>query len=291
MKKFKHGFLVFLILILSFGVIYASQDDYVIDNQTFPNFRADLNNNLEAIATNNSGTMEPTTTFPFMLWADTTAGVMKQRNAADTAFIDIWNLSTGIPVNLPAAIATGTVSTFAGTTAPTDWVLADGSSLDSVSDTTLTNLFSLIGTTYGGTGAANFNVPDLRGRAVIGLDNLGGTPANRIVNANADSLGGAAGSETVTLTTLQLSAHTHTGPSHNHTIAHTHNYDSRPPTITGSAGGASGVNCCNTTTLITAGTNTPNSGSGGTAATGSAGSSSAHNVDQPWLAMTIIIKK
>ena len=71
------------------------QEDYDIANQTFPLFRTDLNKNLGAIATNNSGATEPAITFPYMLWADTTAGLMKQRNAANDAWIEVWSLVTG----------------------------------------------------------------------------------------------------------------------------------------------------------------------------------------------------
>ncbi len=69
------------------------QGDYDVANQTFPAFRADMNNNFQSTATNNSGATEPTVTFPFMWWADTTTGLLKQRNAADSAFITIGTLS------------------------------------------------------------------------------------------------------------------------------------------------------------------------------------------------------
>ena len=42
-----------------------AQHDYNIANQTGANFRADLNNALNAIATNNSGDHEPSTTFAY----------------------------------------------------------------------------------------------------------------------------------------------------------------------------------------------------------------------------------
>ncbi len=57
-------------------------------------------------------------------------------------------------------------------------------------------LFAAIGTVGGvGDGYSTFNIPDTRGRDLIGLDNMGGTSANRVTNAQADILGGAAGSE------------------------------------------------------------------------------------------------
>lgn len=71
-------------------------------------------------------------------------------------------------------------------------------------DPTLQRLYNAIGTTYGGTGATDFCVPDMRGRAIVGLDNMGGSSANRIANAQADSLGGVMGAETHTLAVGEL---------------------------------------------------------------------------------------
>lgn len=57
-------------------------------------------------------------------------------------------------------------------------------------------LFAEAGTIGGvGDGSTTFNVPDLRGRKIIGLDNQGGASANRVTAATADALGGAAGGE------------------------------------------------------------------------------------------------
>ena len=69
-----------------------AQHDYVIDNSTGANVRADINNALQAIVTINSGSSAPSATFPFMLFADSSAGTMKIRNAADNAFIELFQL-------------------------------------------------------------------------------------------------------------------------------------------------------------------------------------------------------
>jgi len=60
---------------------------------------------------------------------------------------------------------------YAGTTLPQGWLRCDGSSVDAG---TYPALFAAIGTTYGGNGAPNFNLPDLRGRAIFGI----GSPGN-----------------------------------------------------------------------------------------------------------------
>lgn len=77
-----------------------------------------------------------------------------------------------------------------------------------VSRATYANLFAEIGTTYGsGDGATTFNVPDLRGRTIFGLDNMGGSDAGRIGLAN--TLGTTGGSNTISTNML---------PSHDHSF-------------------------------------------------------------------------
>ena len=66
--------------------------DYVIANGTGAAVRSDLNNALAAIVSNNSSATEPTTTYAYMWWADTTAGQLKLRNAADNAWVTIQEL-------------------------------------------------------------------------------------------------------------------------------------------------------------------------------------------------------
>ena len=73
-----------------------AQHDYNIANQSGAAFRADLNNALSAIVSINSGATAPASTFAYMLWVDTTSGLLKQRDASNTAWITIGTLgSTG----------------------------------------------------------------------------------------------------------------------------------------------------------------------------------------------------
>ena len=69
-----------------------AQHDYNIANQSGASFRQDLNNALSAIVSLNSGAAAPSTTFAYQLWADTTAGVLKIRNAANNAWITLAEL-------------------------------------------------------------------------------------------------------------------------------------------------------------------------------------------------------
>lgn len=63
------------------------QHDYVINNQSAPAARADINAVLQAIATTNSGATAPVNTFANQLWYDTAANQLKKRNEADSAWL------------------------------------------------------------------------------------------------------------------------------------------------------------------------------------------------------------
>jgi len=61
--------------------------DYNIANQIGSEFRADLNNALLAIVTNNSNASSPSTTFARQIWIDTSTNTLKIRNAANDAWV------------------------------------------------------------------------------------------------------------------------------------------------------------------------------------------------------------
>lgn len=69
-----------------------STHDYVIDNQSAPAFRADLNNVLAAIASQNSSGVAPTVTFANMVWYDTTNNQIKKRNESNSAWITLGTI-------------------------------------------------------------------------------------------------------------------------------------------------------------------------------------------------------
>lgn len=72
-----------------------SQHDYNIADALFPAFRTDLNNALLAAQSNNSGATEPASMAAYMWWVDTTTGLLKQRNAANSAWVTMATLATG----------------------------------------------------------------------------------------------------------------------------------------------------------------------------------------------------
>ena len=71
-----------------------AQHDYIIANQSGAAFRADLNNGLAAIVSQNSGAAQPSTTYAYQWWADTTTGLLKIRNAANNAWITVGTLGS-----------------------------------------------------------------------------------------------------------------------------------------------------------------------------------------------------
>ena len=89
--------------------------DYVIANQNGANTRSDLNNALSAIVSNNSSATEPSTTYAYMWWADTATDTLKQRNAADSAWISILTLSTAAPLGtLSSSLLSGALPAIDG---------------------------------------------------------------------------------------------------------------------------------------------------------------------------------
>jgi microcystin-dependent protein len=106
----------------------------------------------------------------------------------------------------------GTVNPYAGSSAPPGWLFCYGQTLDSTTNPEYADLFTAIGTTYGGSGASSFIVPDLRGRLAAGLDNMGGSAANRLTSSvlsASNTLGAAGGAQTHTLAAGEMPSHAH----------------------------------------------------------------------------------
>jgi microcystin-dependent protein len=110
--------------------------------------------------------------------------------------------------NLAWSIPIGAMLDYTGATAPnSQFVLPFG---QAISRTTYATYFSLVGATYGsGDGSTTFNVPDLRGRAVFGKDDMGGSAASRITidtfsSGGGTNLGSAGGAQAVTIAQTNL---------------------------------------------------------------------------------------
>lgn len=152
--------------------------DYVIDNQSAPAFRSDLNNALLAIVSQNSNATAPATTYANMIWYDTTNNQIKKRNEANSAWITLGTVDESTGRFTPTGSSdTGAVTFFATSTAPAGWLKANGAL---VSRTTYAALFSVIGTTFGvGDGSTTFALPDLRGEFPRGWDDGRGVDSGR----------------------------------------------------------------------------------------------------------------
>ena len=70
-----------------------AQHDYVIDNQTFPATRTDINNVLQAIVSANSGGTQPSTMYAYQLWYDSGINILKIRNADNDAWISLFTFN------------------------------------------------------------------------------------------------------------------------------------------------------------------------------------------------------
>jgi microcystin-dependent protein len=208
----------------------------------------------------------------------------------------------------------GGLMDYAGSSAPTGWLLCYGQSLLRAD---YAALFTAIGTTYGAADGTHFNVPDARGRVAAGKDDMGGSAAGRLANGVSGSvsgttLGGAGGTESHTLTSAESAAHTHSvigttgteSATHTHTATDAGHTHVLPGTISGvltegtvSAGGSATVadaidNLSNYSTAsgtasISVGTQSANHTHSFSVTSGSSGSGGAHNNVQP----TIIFNK
>lgn len=189
----------------------------------------------------------------------------------------------------PYSIPVGGVLPYTGTSAPnSSFILPFG---QAISRTTYSTYFSLVSTTFGsGDGSTTFNVPDLRGRVIAGLDNMGGSAASRLTSSyfggTATNLGATGGSESHTLTTAQLASHSHnnslTDPGHGHNLTNGRQASFQAgssavaPRLDGGAADGS-VTAASAMTGISI-TNA------------SAGSGSAHNNTQPTMVLGLILR-
>lgn len=95
---------------------------------------------------------------------------------------------------------TGIVQMYTGSTAPTGWLLCDGSL---VNKTAYAALYTLLGSTYGVETVSQFYLPDMRGRSPLGVGAGSGLSAR--------ALGGSGGAETHTLSISEMPSHNHGG--------------------------------------------------------------------------------
>jgi microcystin-dependent protein len=165
------------------------------------------------------------------------------------------------------AMPTGVILPFVGTVAPAGFVLCDGGAHPRTGDYAL--LFATIGDTYGsGDGSTTFNVPDLRGRFLVGA----GKNASPALT-NRGPLGATGGEEAHTLTAAESGVPAHTHPYGTGTVA----FQQSVAVLAVSSG-----------TFVPATGSVANAGDIG--ANGAANAAAAHNTLPPYVAVSWIIK-
>ena len=227
--------------------------------------------------------------------SSSTAGLLKQLSGNTTDYVNGTNACSNLITTLAGLLVpTGSVLEFAGSAAPTGFLLCDGTLRNR---TTYAALFAVIGTTYGiGDGSTTFGVPDKRGRVAIGA----GTGTGLTLR----TLGVTGGEETHALTVAELAAHNHTATqvAHNHTATDSgHNHDM----TCGRYGGGAGTNWAATgstagaSALLDNGAARPTSNAAASITVANAtpvitvnnnGSGTAHNTMMPFVVCNYIIK-
>lgn len=165
----------------------------------------------------------------------------------------------------------GIIKIFGGNFAPQGWALCNGQLLSIAQNTAL---FSILGTTYGGDGRTTFGLPDLRGRAPIGMGQGPGLPAIQ--------QGELSGEANHTLIATEM-------PMHNHTES----VSSTDATLSAATSGASiatpgALSGRSFTPTLGFNTSTPNTALN-PASISVAGGSQPHNNMQPYLGVNYII--
>jgi len=168
----------------------------------------------------------------------------------------------------------GSMMMWATATAPSGWLICDGSSFSAA---TYPNLATVLGGT---------TLPDMRTRFPVGV-------------GSGHALGATGGSQTVTLTEAQMPSHTHSLPDHVHPDNHNHDLGTigaathligRGKTGTGSSqvsvSGTRQVNSLSQTVTRTGNTGNPTTNP----QSGSKGSDGSHENRPPFLAVHFIIK-
>ena len=193
--------------------------------------------------------------------ADTEYATKGQMDAGDAA-----SLAAATALLTAAVFETGDIKASAVSAVPTGWLECDGSA---VSRTTYSALFTAIGTTYGvGDGSTTFNVPDFRGRVVIGA-------------SATKAMGTTGGAETHTLTVDEMPSHTHgSAGAHQHGI---------PVDDPGPAEDTSGHAEFETYMSTSAASTSPTE-TAGSHEHASAGGGNAHSIMQPYGVARVIIK-
>lgn len=193
-------------------------------------------------------------------------------------FFRLWSLP-GSPYGIPLG---GFITSSIATAPNSNFVIANG---QCISRTTYSAYFAAVGTTYGACdGSTTFGVPDMAGRAMVGLD-PGGVRMTAAASGcgtllNAPGTVCASGAQSRTLTTAEIPSHTHANtlndPGHTHT--------SNAITMVGGAGIAGGAGLTNPAATINPAT------TGITINNVATGGGGAHSIVQPTMGVQVFVR-
>ena len=180
--------------------------DYVLDNQSGANFRADLNNALQAIVSNNSNSSEPTTMYAYQIWVDTANSLLKIRNSANNAWITLpISITADNTVDINGGTVNG-VTSFSFSSGQTVTTILDEDNLASDSNTALATQQSIKAYVDSQVTAQDLDLTDGSSSISIDLDSeslglLGGTGITS--NASGNNVTLAIDATVTTLTGTQ----------------------------------------------------------------------------------------
>jgi microcystin-dependent protein len=255
---------------------------------------------IKAQTLTNKTLTSPTITSPTVTGTATLPSTTSIGNVSSTEISYVDGVTSPIQTQLNTNTPVGMISIHAGSSSPTGWLLCDGTSY---STTTYANLYGVIGYTFAGSGES-FNVPNLKGRVVVGIDGAqtqfdsSGETGGAMTHQHSSSNSGNTGSHNHTIPSLGTnsgndtnsgagahghnvpSAHTHPGVDHYHNVNpdnvaisssgnHTHT------TGSGSGSGTSAGPTGNSTVPLASHTHSTPSGG-----------AHSHNVDIPTTAST-----
>lgn len=189
----------------------------------------------------------------------------------------------------------GAIKGFAGTTIPTGYLLCDGSA---VSRTVYPALFTAIGQTWGGgDGSTTFNIPDYRGRVIVGAGqgtSLTNRPLASASGEESHVLGtGEVPAQTISGTTSAGSPHNHgiNDPGHNHTTSLSFGDSGGTPGVPADGDPSKIDGFTAATSTATTGITTATEASHNHTFSGStSGGGGGHNNMQPFAVANVIIK-
>ncbi|MFH0756870.1 MAG: tail fiber protein [Bacteroidota bacterium] len=153
---------------------------------------------------------------------------------------DTLKITGGSSFLLPM-IPVGTILPYAGISVPAGWILCDGAELSRIE---YARLYSTLGSVWGqGDGSSTFNLPDLRGMFLRGVDNGAGNDPNASDRA-ALNTGGNIGDNVGSYQNDEIESHSHTiqarngGSGLNNIASHASEFASLYQASTDSFGGA-----------------------------------------------------